>query len=125
MKKKGLFFLGLLLLTGILGTGCGVLDRLASGTLDAAYEEAYDNCLEKLDTLFPDARVNTSMVTVRYLNDEEEEQVITLDEVPENYFSQNQDRLWVFTIGNTSGYEFVQLVCNSRTNEVIGYLPVE
>lgn len=32
---------------------------------------------------------------------------------------------WVITIGDTSGHDFAVMICDSRTSEVLGYIPIE
>lgn len=117
----GICLLFLCLAAGL--TGC----QLTSGSyqLDPVYKPAYENCLKAMEELFPEKRVNTSMVTVRYLSEEEKDRVIIIVNGEQNYFQEHEEHHWVFTIGNTSGYEFVQLVCSSTANAVIGYLQVE
>ena len=120
--------LALLILTALWGgllaglSGCQL--RNGSDNLDPAYRGAYEKCLEKLDAFFPDKNVNKSMVTVRYLKEEEKDFVQLSQDISKDYFAEHDERFWVFTIGNTSGYDFVQIVCDSRSEEVIGYLPV-
>ena len=117
----GMILLLLCLAGGL--TGCQILS--GSYSLEKVYKPAYENCLEEIGELFPDKKVNTSMVSVRYLNEEEREQVFIIVNGEKEYFEEHEELHWVFTIGNTSGFDFVQLVCSSTTNEVIGYLTIE
>lgn len=32
---------------------------------------------------------------------------------------------WVITIGDTSGHDFAVMICDSKTSEVLGYIPIE
>lgn len=114
--------LALLCIIGLL-TGCSGMSGASS--LEQVYRPAYENCLEQLEVLFPEKRVNSSFVTVRHLKEEEETHVVMLEGEAEDYFAEHPEHHWVFLIGKSSGYEFVQIVCNSTTNEVIGYLTTE
>ena len=124
MKRLSPFFFSLLLLLpsllllpGCQGPGKG---------LDEVYQPAYSACVDLIPELFPDKVINTNTVSVRYLKEAEKSAVVLLDaQDPSRYFTEHGERFWVFLIGNASGFEYVQMVCSSSTDAVIGYLPMD
>lgn len=121
MKCRALAAILVLLL--LLG-GCQILGLTSGRQLDEVYQPALQECLRAIPELFPDKHINTTVTSVRYLAEREYASVILLNgEDATAFFQSRADRFWVFTIGNSSGFEYVQMVCSSQTDELAGYIP--
>ena len=106
--------------------GCGYADRISGGGVDSVQEKALENALARLSDIPGAEHVNTKYVQARYLSGEEEPAVVLFSgEDAEAFFARTQDRFWVFLIGNAAGYEYVQVVCSSVTDEAVGYIEPE
>lgn len=110
----------LLLLAAALFAGC-------APKIPAHQREAYENCLEYLKNSAFSRKdfIDTGIVRIETLKEEQKGAVWIDVNGVEEYFSQEQPEHWLFTIGDTSGHDFAMLVCNSETGSVIGYIPIE
>ena len=88
--------------------------------------EAYENCVAyiKNSSFSRKDFINTTIVRIETLKEEQKDAVWVEVNGVENYFGQEQPEHWLFTIGDTSGHDFAMLVCNSETDSVIGYIPI-
>jgi hypothetical protein len=122
MKRRALFCAMLLLAFSM--SGCQFLGLTSGKKLDEVYQPAFQTCTNAIPQLFPDKVVNTSVASVRYLNQREYSAVTLLGGGdPETFFRGRAERFWVFTIGNSSGFDYVQMVCSSQTDELVGFIP--
>lgn len=120
MKKR--FFAALLALLLLL-EGCAFLGLTSGKKLDEVYQPALQAAVRAIPELFPESSINTSVAAVRYLSEREYPLVVLLDGGDSAaFFAAREDRFWVFTIGNSSGFDYVQMVCSSQTDELVGYM---
>jgi hypothetical protein len=67
--------------------------------------------------------INIDEVNIRNANDNTWKSVFTeKGSLNENIVDSTD---WVITIGNTSAYKFAVIVCDSKTGEAIGHIPIE
>ena len=126
MKKLRILICGALMLLILSTGGCAFLGLTPGGKLDEVYQPAYQKCVEAIPELFPGRSINTSIASVRYLSEREQSEVVLLDgSGPAEYFQAHPERFWVFLIGNSSGFDYVQMVCSSQTDELAGYIPIK
>ncbi len=117
--RKHIAILLLVMLATLAFTGC-------APNVPKHQREAYENCLEyiKNSSFMRKDYIDTSIVRIETLKEEQKESVWIEVNGDDSYFSQEQPEHWVFTIGDTSGHDFAMLVCNSETSSVIGYIPI-
>lgn len=117
--RKTVTILLLILLFAFALHGCGP-------NIPAHQREAYENCVAyiKNSSFSRKDFIDTGIVRIETLMEEQKDAVWVEVNGVEAYFSQEQPEHWLFTIGDTSGHDFAMLVCNSETGEVIGYIPI-
>jgi len=109
---------------------CSPISAILTPLSDEKYRVAYENCVywTKYKSGFPNAMwINCGRVSVKPLPDDYKDYVYIIADGYAHYgeyFEKVAAEHWVFTIGGTSGHNFVILVCNSETNEVIGLIPI-
>lgn len=125
-------------LGGIYSTRNGALG------LETKYWKAFDNCVSLLDNLdteqsdkvkinkfsadflqaFKDMAGKADLinsVSVSLLSDTDKDKVQMISDDVEEDFSKSEAEYWRFTIGTYSYGSFI-MICNAKTDEVIGYI---
>lgn len=94
-------------------------------SLEDELQEAYLNCLKYISNSSFDRKshIKANIVSVSDLIKELYDSVWSTDG-DEEILDINTNYL-LFTIGDTSGHDFSKLVCDSETNDVIGYIPID
>lgn len=92
--------------------------------LDEQYWTAYKNCLHYMDESGVDqTNFLLNHVAFNILSDDE----IATIEITNNNKNENMSvgtSYWSFMIGESSG-DYITIICNSDTSEVIGYIPAK
>ena len=92
--------------------------------LDEQYWTAYKNCLHYMDESGVDqTNIVLNRVVFNILRDDE----IATIEITNNNKNENMSAgtsYWSFMIGESSG-DFITIICNSDTSEVIGFIPAK
>ncbi len=94
-------------------------------TMSATQKKAVENSLvyiSESDFSFKD-RINKKKFEIRSVTSGELQFVWNDDLQMEESALDTSD--WVITIGDTSGHDFAVMICDSRTSEVLGYIPIE
>ncbi len=89
-------------------------------------QNAFNNCLEYIRQSSFDSKhaIDTKAVKARPLPEEPQDFVRIKANGPADSFARQPQRHWLFTIGKTDEHNFAQLVCESETEQAIGYIPV-
>lgn len=86
-------------------------------------EEFLDNCIEYIKNSTFDRRkyINTNIIKIRKA-EESDLQFVFLEKGKEAMLDTSD---LIYVIGETSGHDFVIIVCDSETKEVLGYIPIK
>ncbi len=136
-KKSIIIVILIILLAGIIAlksinvlslskniTGDMSATMYGSTGLDEQYWTAYKNCLHYMDESGVDqTNFLLNHVAFNILSDDE----IATIEITNNNKNENMSvgtSYWSFMIGESSG-DYITIICNSDTSEVIGYIPAK
>lgn len=119
MKKLMLTLLVLCIIISF--SGCD----LQGGSLSAEQQKAVDNSIQFINnfSFAPKRYIDTSIVKIKNVTDDIRNSVFYEDKKIEKNAIGLTD--WVITIGDTSDHAFANIVCDSDTFEVIGYIPID
>ncbi len=110
-----------MLFAALVLSGCSA----QQSTMSATQKKAVENSLvyiSESDFSFKD-RINKKKFEIRSVTSGELQFVWNDDLQMEESALDTSD--WVITIGDTSGHDFAVMICDSRTSEVLGYIPIE
>lgn len=94
--------------------------------LDNEYRNAYANCIFYIKNSSNSNRnIDTSIVSVELLNENQKELVHIINTEDERYFEDEDLKYWLFTIGDTKVHNYIVLVCDSQSDNVIGSVPTK
>ena len=118
---KRLFLTFLVLLIANLSIGCNSKEN----SLSKGQKEAVNNCIEYINnsTFTSKENIDTSIVKFENATDSTWEAVWNRGKRVDSNEIDSSD--WIITIGDTSGFDFNILVCDSDIYNVIGYIPIE
>jgi hypothetical protein len=118
---KRLFLTFLILLIVNFSIGCNSKENLYS----KGQKEAINNCIEYINNsaFTSKANIDTNIVKFDNATNNSWESVWYEGEQVDSNVIDSSD--WIITIGDTSGIDFNIFVCDSDTNEVLGYIPIE
>lgn len=96
-------------------------DEIKSESLEN--DQGYQNCLQYIKNSSFDIwkNINTNIVERQKVTDSVVEYV-SIEKGKEGFLDKSD---LIYTIGDTSGHNFANIVCDSETKEVIGYIPIE
>ncbi|WP_040198137.1 hypothetical protein [Candidatus Soleaferrea massiliensis] len=105
-------------------TGCAEKEAYPTGgtSVPEKQQTALENCLEYIQNASFEGKdtLDTEKATFQHLTPELIQEVwIDVEGIPE--LDEND---YLFTIGDTSTGNYMMIVCESDSNEVIGYIPV-
>lgn len=93
--------------------------------LPADQQKAVNNSIDYINSssFTAKGRINTDIITIKNADEKTWETVWSEGHKIDKNTVDPTD--WVITIGDTSGHDFVVIVCDSNTYEVIGHIPID
>lgn len=86
-------------------------------------DQGYQNCLEYINNSSFESWKNIDKNIVKSQKvTEVVEEYVSIEKGKEDLLDSSD---LIYEIGDTSGHNFANIVCDSETNEVIGYIPIE